>query len=126
MKNYAELELHVIRWAEARKIIPNSTSLAQTRKTHEEAGEMLEAAAAMRAFVELIREAPELESHPVVERLAAKALAEFKDAVGDTVVTIINACALADVTVVDCLNGSYQEIKDRRGTLMPNGVFVKE
>jgi hypothetical protein len=25
-----------------------------------------------------------------------------------------------------CLAGAYEQIKDRRGTLMPDGTFVKE
>jgi hypothetical protein len=51
---------------------------------------------------------------------------KFRDAVGDVGVTIINACALADVDYVDCLNGAYQEIKHRKGTLLPNGIFQKD
>lgn len=124
--SYRELELEVIRWAEARRIIPNSTPLAQTRKTLEESGELLEAAAEINVLRRLVQLAPELDAHPVVMGLYGKAMEKFKDAVGDTYVTVINACALADVDSVECLNGAYQEIKDRKGTLMPNGIFVKE
>lgn len=28
--------------------------------------------------------------------------------------------------LVQCLAEAYDEIKDRKGTLMPNGIFVKE
>lgn len=124
--SYRELELEVIRWSEARKIIPNSTPLAQTRKTLEEAGELLEAAAEINVLRRLVKLAPELDAHPVVIGLFNKAMDSFKDAVGDTYVTVINACALADVDAVDCLAGAYEQIKDRKGTLMPNGIFVKE
>jgi hypothetical protein len=46
--------------------------------------------------------------------------------VGDVLVTLIMGAALADVNVVDCLAQSYEEIKDRKGTLLPNGIFQKE
>jgi hypothetical protein len=41
-------------------------------------------------------------------------------------VCLINYCALRDIDLVECLCNAYDEIKDRKGTLMPNGVFVKE
>jgi hypothetical protein len=41
-------------------------------------------------------------------------------------VCLINYCALRDIDLVSCLAGAYDEIKDRRGTLMPDGTFVKE
>lgn len=124
--SYADLEMKVIQWAEARKIIPNSTPLAQTRKTLEEAGELLEAATEINLLRRLVRLAPELDTHPVVCGLFNKAMDSFKDAAGDTYVTVINACALADVDPTECLAGAYEQIKDRKGTLLPNGIFQKE
>jgi hypothetical protein len=50
----------------------------------------------------------------------------IKDGVGDVVVCLINYCALRDINLVDCLKGAYEQIKDRKGTLLPSGVFVKE
>jgi hypothetical protein len=41
-------------------------------------------------------------------------------------VCLINYCALQDINLVDCMAWAYDEIKDRKGTLLPNGVFVKE
>lgn len=124
--SYRELELEIIRWAEARKIIPRSTPLAQTRKTLEESGELLEAAAALKVFNDLAKLFPGLSHRVDFVGYRLGWVEKFKDAVGDTYVTIINACALADVDAVDCLAGAYDEIKDRKGTLMPNGIFVKE
>lgn len=117
VNSYRILELDVIRWAEDRQIIPNSTPIAQAGKTLEEAGELLESAARMKAMLDT-----------GIDRNASIYQAELKryrDAVGDIVVTLINGCALADVDLVDCLEMAYEEIKDRKGTLMPNGVFVK-
>jgi NTP pyrophosphatase (non-canonical NTP hydrolase) len=98
---YRIIELEIIRWAEARKIIPNSTPVAQYLKAVSEMGELADA-------------------------LNKKDMPAVKDAVGDTLVCLINMCALLDIDMIDCLKGAYDEIKDRKGTLLPSGVFVKE
>jgi NTP pyrophosphatase (non-canonical NTP hydrolase) len=98
---YRIIELEIIRWAEARKIIPNSTPVAQYLKAVSEMGELADA-------------------------LNKKDMPATKDAVGDTLVCLINMCALLDIDMIDCLKGAYDEIKDRKGTLLPSGVFVKE
>jgi hypothetical protein len=33
---------------------------------------------------------------------------------------------LADVDLVECFAGAYDEIKDRKGTMSAEGVFIKE
>lgn len=99
--SYREIELEIIRWAEARRIIPNSTPTAQFLKAVSEMGELADA-------------------------VNKKDMPAIKDAVGDTLVCLINMCALLDIDMIDCLAGAYDEIKDRRGTLLPSGVFVKE
>lgn len=119
--DFRNLELAVIRWAEARKIIPNGTIAGQASKTAEEASELVEAAAAL-TFIDSLP--AELQAELAEQR--KQVLAKYRDAVGDVVVTLINGCALADVDMVSCLALAYAEIKDRRGTLLPNGVFVKE
>ena len=48
------------------------------------------------------------------------------DGLGDVLVTLIVVAALEDLDLTECLASAYAEIKDRKGTLMPNGVFVKE
>jgi len=99
--SYAELEMKVIRWAEDRKIIPNATPSSQLLKTMEELGELAAADA---------RNQP----------------GKIEDAVGDVVVCLINYCALRGIDLTTCLKNAYDEIKDRKGTLMPNGIFVKQ
>ena len=49
----------------------------------------------------------------------------IKDAVGDVMVCLVNYCALRDIDLVECFAGAYQQIKHRKGTLMPDGTFVK-
>jgi NTP pyrophosphatase (non-canonical NTP hydrolase) len=100
MASFAELELEVIRWSEARKIIPNSTPLAQAIKAVEEINELVDA----------LRDG---------NREGAI------DGVGDAVVCLLNVCALMDVNLTDCLAHAYDQIKDRTGTLEKDGIFYK-
>jgi homoserine kinase len=99
--SWTEYEMKVLRWAEDRRIVPNSTPLAQAIKTHEELGELLSA-------------------------LHRGDHAEMVDAYGDVLVTLVIGAALADVDLTRCLQAAYEQIKDRRGTLRADGVFVKE
>ena len=101
MATFNGLQMEVIRWATARKIIPNSTPLAQAIKTAEETAELLAA-------------------------LSKGDIKEARDAYGDILVTLIIGAALADVDLVDCLSEAYQEIKDRKGYLTKDGIFVKQ
>jgi hypothetical protein len=101
MENYRLVELEVLRWAEARRIIPNSTAMAQAIKTHEELGELLSA-------------------------LHRGDRAEILDSYGDIIVTLIIGADLAGVDLVEALNHAYAQIKYRRGALREDGVFVKE
>ncbi|MDA3769186.1 MazG-like family protein [Streptococcus thermophilus] len=49
----------------------------------------------------------------------------LKDAIGDTLVTIIVLAHQLDLDVTECLNIAYNEIKNRKGKIV-NGTFVKE
>jgi NTP pyrophosphatase (non-canonical NTP hydrolase) len=99
--SYADVELKIIQWAEARKIIPNSTPDTQLLKAMSELGELADAT-------------------------IKKDRAGIIDGVGDVMVCLVNYCALQDIDLVTCIKMAYEEIKNRKGTLMPNGVFVKE
>ena len=91
----------VIEWAEARRIIPNSTPSAQLLKTVSELGELADAT--LKGDVEGII-----------------------DGLGDVLVTLIIYAKLQGIDLPAALGLAYMTIKDRRGTLMSNGVFVKE
>lgn len=99
--SYADYEMKVIQWSEARKIIPNSTPLAQLKKAAEELDELKHA----------------LENADINSAI---------DGIGDTVVCLINICALLDVNLTDCLGAAYNEIKDRKGYMNEEGIFVKQ
>lgn len=98
---FEELNTLVIQWAEARKIIPNATPQSQLNKTLEELAELFKAE-------------------------NQKNMAGIIDGVGDVLVTVLIYCALKGISPVGCLNVAYLEIKDRKGTLMPDGTFVKQ
>ena len=99
--SYRDLEMKVIQWGEDRGIVQNSNPAAQAMKTQEELFELI---AAIHAGDE----------------------DAMKDAYGDILVTLIMGCATADIDLVDCLGLAYNEIKDRKGYLNADGVFVKE
>lgn len=99
--SYADIEMKVIQWGEARGIVQNSTPTAQLLKTYEEVYELADA----------------------IEKNDREAM---KDAYGDILVTLIMGCACADLDLVECLAGAYNEIKDRKGYLGADGIFVKQ
>jgi NTP pyrophosphatase (non-canonical NTP hydrolase) len=99
--SYANVEMKVIQWGESRQIVQNSTPFAQAMKTNEELKELFDA----------------IEAN---DRVA------MADAYGDILVTLIMGCATADLDLVECLEGAYNEIKDRKGHLSKEGLFIKE
>ena len=99
--SYADIENKIILWAQQRRIIPNSNPESQLLKAVSEMGELAD------ATIKKDREA-------------------VVDAVGDVMVCLINYCALQDINLVDCMEVAYDQIKNRRGTLLPNGIFQKD
>lgn len=99
--SYAEVEMKVIQWGEARGIVQNSNPLAQASKTQEELFELISA-------------------------IHSNDRAAMADAYGDILVTLIMGCACADLDLVTCFEGAYNEIKNRKGFLNKDGIFVKE
>jgi NTP pyrophosphatase (non-canonical NTP hydrolase) len=99
--SYSEVEMKILQWGEARKIVQNGTAMSQAIKTLEETNELLDA-------------------------INRKNIDDAKDAVGDVVVTLIMVCAILDIDLVDCVHGAYEEIKNRKGYLTPEGTFIKQ
>ena len=99
--SFAEYEIKTIQWGEARGIVQNSTAAAQAIKTQEELDELIDA-------------------------IRNNDRAAMADAYGDILVTLIMGCACADLDLVTCFEGAYNEIKDRKGYLNKDGIFVKE
>lgn len=99
--NLNQLESLVFCWAAKRRIIPNATPESQVLKAVSEMGELADA---------ILKGQDD----------------EMKDAVGDVLVCLVNLCALKGTSLGECLSLAYDQIKDRKGTLLPNGCFVKE
>ncbi len=99
--SYADVQMKVIQWGEARGIVQNSTAYAQATKTQEELNELFDA-------------------------IQNGNRAEMADAYGDILVTLVMGCACADLDLVECFKGAYEQIKDRKGYLTKEGIFVKE
>ena len=100
--SFANVEMKVIQWGEARGIVQNGNAHTQAKvKLQEELDELILA-------------------------IEENNMPEIKDAIGDCMVVLTMICAILDIDMVSCYKGAYQEIKDRKGHLRPDGVFVKE
>jgi len=99
--SFANTEMKVIQWGEARGIVQNSTPFAQAIKTKEELDELFEA----------------------ISKGDQEAMV---DAYGDILVTLVMGCACADLDLAKCFEVAYEQIKDRKGFLNKQGIFVKE
>ena len=91
----------VVDWAAARGIMQHSTPQAQLLKAVSEMGELADA---------------EIKSDN----------AGRIDAVGDVLVCLINYCAMHNIHPTTCLEAAWDQIKDRKGRMVPGGAFVKE
>ena len=65
------------------------------------------------------------EAGEVASALSRGQMDALKDGIGDTVVTLINLAQQHDMTLQECLQYAYDEIKDRKGKTI-NGTFIKE
>ena len=99
--SFAQTEMQIIVWGTDRGIVQNSTPFAQALKTKEELEELFDA----------------------ISKGDREAMA---DAYGDILVTLVMGCACADLDLLTCFQGAYNEIKFRRGHLNKEGIFVKE
>lgn len=97
---FEELEEFVAGWAADRKITQHSTALAQAIKTTEELAELLKALSRNDNF-------------------------EAADAYGDILVTLIIGARISQLDLTQCLRVAYETIKDRKGYLTSDGIFVK-
>ena len=98
---FEELSGLIRDWAQARGIYEHSSATAQLLKGVSELGELADA--------------------EVKHDYAGKV-----DAVGDVIVCLINYCAMSGLDPVQCLHSAYDQIKDRKGRMVPGGAFVKD
>lgn len=95
--NYTDL---IRQWAQDRNLIEGSDLKSQ--------------------FVKLIEEAGEL-----ANSIAKQNDIEFSDAIGDMFVVLTIMAAQNGMRIEDCIFGSYNEIKHRKGKMV-DGIFIKE
>lgn len=94
-------ELEVVRWGEARGIIQNSDAKTQLLKAFSEMGELADA-------------------------ITKRDRGAIIDGLGDILVCLVMVAAIEDVDLKQCFKSAYNEIKDRKGYLNKEGVFVKD
>lgn len=94
---YADL---IRQWAEDRNLIEGSDPKSQFVKLIEEAGELANA-------------------------IGKKNDIEFADAIGDMFVVLTIMAAQNGMKIEDCIDGAWQEIKDRKGKMV-DGIFLKD
>lgn len=95
-----EVIKNIKQWAFDRNLIAGATPQAQMLKMTEEVGELAHAIARGN------------------EELAA-------DAIGDCVVVLTILASQLGLNINTCVEGAYNEIKDRKGKMV-DGVFIKE
>ena len=96
-----DIEQKVIQWATERQIYEHSTIQAQVLKAVSEMGELADAS------IKADRDA-------------------LIDAIGDVMVCLTNVAFMSGTDLTECFNRAWDEIKDRRGRVVPGGAFVKE
>ena len=100
MRDFEELQTLIVQWAKDRNLIEGSDSFRQFNKLEEETLELFDG-------------------------LQAGEIPEIMDALGDVIVVLTIIAEQNGLRLIDCLNSAYEEIKDRKGTMI-DGVFVKE
>ena len=92
--------IHLISlWAMKRGIVNNSTPLAQ--------------------FAKLVSEIGELGDNIAKKR-------DVSDDIGDCLVVLNTLAVMNDTDLDQCLRVAYLDIKDRKGHMNSNGIFIKE
>tara|TARA_R110000787_G_scaffold126282_2_gene237541 strand:- start:1009 stop:1320 length:312 start_codon:yes stop_codon:yes gene_type:complete len=97
-KNMDELIYLTTEWHHARNLIAGSTDKDQCLKLMQEVGEL---------------------SDNICKGK------DIRDDIGDNLVVLINLAVRNKITLVECLQVAYDDIKDRKGKMV-DGVFVKE
>jgi hypothetical protein len=98
--SYADIENKIEMWGRDRGIIQHGKPMGQAIKTGSE-------------FIEL------LDAINLNDREA------IIDGIGDIGVTLLMQCAIQQVTFTECLEAAFEQIKNRKGFLRADGVFVK-
>lgn len=101
MNSIDEISELVLKWGHDRGIIQNGSPQTQCLKLGSEYGELC-------------------------DNIAKKRYDRAMDDLGDMLVVMFMIASQIDTTLGDCLRVAYDDIKDRKGFLNEQGVFVKE
>lgn len=93
-----ELVIKIAQWHRDRNLIDGSTDKDQYMKLIQEAGELSDSICKGR---------------------------DILDDIGDMMVVLINIATRNNISIEECLEVAYNDIKDRKGRMI-DGVFVKE
>ena len=66
------------------------------------------------------------ESGEVAAALCRNDIDELRDGIGDVIVTLVILAQQNNMTLYECLEQAYEEIKDRTGVMSKDGSFIKE
>ena len=94
-----ELTEKINQWHDDRKIVPNSSAAVQALKAMSEMGELAD------------------------NIIKGK---DVTDDIGDIYVCLCSIARLSGTSMRGSIAYAYNDIKDRKGTLLPNGNFVKD
>ena len=86
-------------------------------KSHHERN-LIDGATDQTQFVKLLEEVGELAGNISRDRC-------IKDDIGDIIVVLVNIAERNGLTIEECLECAYNDIKDRKGVMI-DGCFVKE
>lgn len=94
-----ELQYNILQWAHARGILTNSSPQIQGLKLVSEVGELCDNLAKGR---------------------------DVRDDIGDAIVVLTIIANMKGTTLEECMEVAYNDIKDRKGYLNSDGIFIKE
>ena len=112
-------QMKVADWANERNIFTKSNPMKQLEKTQEEVDEL-------KAHTKTIRDVTKWKKDERSQEITLGVLKDLiKDDIGDVVVTLSIQASMFGLTLSECLEYAYREIKDRGGKMI-DGLYVKE
>jgi NTP pyrophosphatase (non-canonical NTP hydrolase) len=117
--NINDFQLKITDWASERGILSKATPLSQHSKTLEEVSELTSHLEEERA----VQGVPRCATSKIE---ALEMLRDYiKDDIGDIIVTLSIQATMHGLTLAECLEKAYDDIKARTGKMV-DGVFVKD